>query len=193
MFTKEDYLKQYTEFYDVLNEGGSGGADYTRSQEYYEIPVKGGFKDGMSLLDYGCGWGAMCVGLNVDDYYGVDIIPKAIDLARKHFPDKKFDVLEVGKLKCEPKDFCISLSVFTHCLLEQVDDCLKDISSHTKKGAVIDILEGDDKNSCLHVRYWNKDEFIKKLNNFGFVVNSEFKITAQYGHIHTYLVLKKIS
>jgi len=190
-FTKEEYQKQYEGYYEELEEGGSGGADFKRSQGYYDLPIKGGFKEGMSLLDYGCGWGAMCAGLDVEDYYGVDIVPHAIELAKKHFPNKKFDVLETGKLKCEPKDFCIALSVFTHCLLQDVDDCLKDISTHTTKGALIDILEGSDEKSDLHIRYWNKEEFIKKLKEFGFNYVDEFKVTGQYDYVHTYLILNK--
>lgn len=190
-FTREQYLAEYTEFYNSGNEAGSGATAEQRTQEYYDIPKRGGYKKGMSLLDYGCGWGAICNEIDTD-YYGVDIIPKAIDLARKHFPNKKFDVLEIGKLKCPKKDFCIALSVFTHCLLEDVDDCLGDIARNTKTHFLVDILEGDPEQSNLHVRYWNKDEFIKKLKKHGFKVTGEFKITAQYGYVHTYLITEKI-
>lgn len=189
-FTRQEYIDDYKKIYSDLKEGGSGGADYKRGQEYYDLPLKGGFKEGMSLLDYGCGWGAMCAGLDVD-YFGCDIVPEAIDLAKKHFPNKSFEVLEMGKLNIEPKDFCIALSVFTHCLYEDTDDCLGDIARNTKKGALIDILEGEREQSNLHIRYWNKEEFIKKLNDFGFKVKGEFKITAQFGYVHTYLICEK--
>ena len=190
-FTREEYFKQYSEFYDQGGIAASGSPEFNRSQAYYDLPKRGGFEDGMSLLDYGCGCGAMCGGLEVEDYYGVDIVPKAIELAKQHFPNKKFDVLEVGKLKCEPKDFCIALSVFTHCLPQDTDDCLRDIATHTTKGALIDILEGKPEKSDLHVRYWNKEEFIKKLKEFGFEYTGEFSNTSQYDYVHTYLILKK--
>lgn len=189
-FTREEYIKEYTEFYTSGDEGGSGATEEQRTQEYYDILKKGGYKKSMSVLDYGCGWGAMA--REIDDYYGVDIIPKAIDLAKKHFPDKEFDVLEIGKLKCKKKDMCIALSVFTHCLLQDVDDCLGDIARNTKSHLLVDILEGSDENSNLHVRYWNKKDFIKKLQEFGFKVKGEFTITAQYGYVHTYLITEKI-
>jgi ubiquinone/menaquinone biosynthesis C-methylase UbiE len=190
-FTREEYLKDYTLIYTSSDEGGSGGAEYKRSQEYYDLPKRGGFKDGMSLLDYGCGWGAMCAGLEVEDYYGCDIIEHAINLAKKHFPNKTFEVLEIGKLNIKPKDFCIALSVFTHCLFEDVDDCLDDITRNTIKGALIDILEGDKDKSDIHIRYWDREGFIKKLEEHGFKVKGEFSITAQYGYVHTYFILEK--
>ena len=191
MFTREEYLNDYKRIYSDLKEGGSGGADYKRGQEYYELPFKGGFKDGMSLLDYGCGWGAMCAGLDVEKYYGCDIVPEAVELAKKHFPNKEFGVLEMGKLNIEPKDFCIALSVFTHCLYEDTDDCLGDIARNTTKGALIDILEGKEEQSNLHSRYWDKQKFINKLKDFGFTYKGEFTITAQFGYVHTYLILEK--
>lgn len=191
MFTREAYQKDYEQIYRDLKEGGSGGAEYKRGQDYYDLPKRGGFKDGMSLLDYGCGWGAMCVGLEVDDYYGCDIVPEAIELAKKHFPNKKFEVLQMGKLNIEPKDFCIALSVFTHTLPQDVDDCLGDIARNTKKGALIDIL-AEKKESSLHIRYTDKDWFIKKLAEFGFKVTGEFDISAQYGYVHTYFICEKL-
>jgi hypothetical protein len=97
----------------------------------------------------------------------------------------------MGKLNIEPKDFCIALSVFTHCLYEDTDDCLGDIARNTTKGALIDILEGEKEQNSLHIRYWNKEQFINKLKDFGFKVKGEFKITAQFGYIHTYLILEK--
>lgn len=189
-FTREDYITEYTYIYDTLNELGSGATEEQRTQEYYDILTRGGYEKGMSILDYGCGWGAMA--REIDDYYGVDIIPKAIELAKKNFPDKKFDILEIGKLKCKKKDMSIALSVFTHCLLQDVDECLGDIARVTKSRFLVDILEGSDSQSNLHVRYWNKDEFIKKLEEFGFKTIGEFKITAPYGYVHTYLITVKI-
>lgn len=41
MFTKEDYFAEYSEFYRSGDEGGSGGAEYKRSQAYYDLPSKG--------------------------------------------------------------------------------------------------------------------------------------------------------
>lgn len=191
MFTREAYLEDYKQIYDNLGVAGSGAPELKKCQAYYDLPMRGGYIKGDSLLDYGCGWGAMCAGIDALDYYGCDIVPRAIELAKEHFPNKQFEVLDIGKLNIPQKDFCIALSVFTHTLKEDVDECLGDIARNTKKGALIDILEGDDSQSNLHIRYCNKEEFIKKLEKFGFKVRGEFKIMAQFGYEHTYLICNK--
>lgn len=191
MFTREEYLNDYKQIYENLGIGGSGSPDFKRTKDYYDLLKRGGYKDGESLLDYGCGWGAMLGGHDIKDYYGCDIVPKVIELAKEQFPDKTFEVLDIGNLNIEPKDFCIALSVFTHTLVEDRDACLGDIARNTRRGALIDILEGDDTQSSLHIRYCNKEEFIKKLNEFGFTVITEFKIMGAGNYEHTYFICIK--
>jgi len=186
---RDAYIADYINIYKENGKDGSGAGLVDKAERIRLF----GYDDKFSLLDYGCGWGAILSGINPKDYLGVDIVPQAIELARKEFPDRNFEVLEIGKLKTEPKDFAIALSVFSHALYSDVPDCLNDISSNLKTGggAIIDILEGDKK-PTLNIHYWNLDKFIEELAQVGLKVLDSKKYTSSIGYVHTYLKLTKI-
>lgn len=186
--TREEYINHYIRVYNNNGVKGSGGGLAYKPSYLKEA----GYSDEMTLLDYGCGCGFILDGINPKDYIGVDIVPLAIDIAKEKHPERKFEVLEIGKLKCPPMDFSIAMSVFTHARYEDVDDCLQDIYRATKNGgtALIDILEGD-KPETEHIRYWNKAKFENKLKNNGFKIEKIFYKTGINQYTHLYFVLKK--
>lgn len=191
MINKSNYITHYNDHYKKNGLAGSG----VGLGEKPSLLKMAGYKDGMSLLDYGCGWGALAGWLpKTTEYVGVDLIKEAIDLAKKQNPDRNFLVIENGELKITPKDFAVAFSVFTHALVESVSDCLSDIYNNTKDNAIIflDILEGDPRNSSLHIRYWDKNDFCKVLNSHNMIVRNSFVRKWDNGYTHTYFVLEKI-
>ena len=183
--TREEYISAYTKHYKIMGKRGSG----IGLGDKEDLLKNCGYKMG-SVLDYGCGWGAVSVLFN-DGYIGVDIVPQAIEIARKEFPKKTFRLLEIGKLSIPQKDWAIALSVFTHALKSDVQDCLKDIHGNLRDGgtAIVDILEGHG--GDIHFRYWEKEDFEKELKRAGFNIKRSFKKKRQNGFTHTYFILVK--
>lgn len=190
MVNKKDYLDHYRNHYLAYGKSASGVGLGSKP----ELLEEAGYEHGMSLLDYGCGWGALAGWLPKEtSYLGVDITPEAIDLAREENPNRNFKVIENGQLKTFPKDFAVAFSVFTHALKEDVPLCLKDIHHSLKKTgtALVDILEGAESRSDMHLRYWSKQDFENELTKAGFVVKDSFVRHWSNGFTHTYFILNR--
>ncbi len=181
------YIQHYIEHYKVNGRDGCGAGLVDKADRL----KKAGYKNSMTLLDYGCGRGAILEGINPKDYLGVDIVPQAIEMARKDFPDRRFEVLGESGLKAVKKDFAIALSVFSHTKHEDVEECLGFITKLLKKDgtAVVDILEGNSEGN-IHIRYWLLEEFEKELKKVGLIIKDSFKITSDSNFEHTYLICK---
>lgn len=188
--SKQQYQQHYSQHYHVYGKSASGVGLGSKPK----LMEDAGYKQGMSLLDYGCGWGALAGWLPKEtSYLGVDITPEAIDLAREENPNRTFKVIENGQLKTFPKDFAVAFSVFTHALKEDVPFCLRDIHHSLKKTsiALVDILEGNESRSDLHLRYWSKQDFEKELDKANFIVKDSFVRHWNNGFTHTYFILNK--
>lgn len=162
-----DYVKHYDGHYAREGEKASGQLTW---KPQYELWRKQGFKQGMTILDYGCGVGIMVEALKAPNkYLGVDISEKAIKLARKRYPEAHFEVSEMGKLRTGKKDWVVAQSVFTHVPKEFVLICLADIKQALipKSIALIDVLIGEDKTNDDHVRHYTEDEWANYLKFAG--------------------------
>lgn len=186
MVTRQEYIRHYIKHYKKNGKIGAGMGIGTKPQLLKDC----GYTKG-TVLDYGCGWGVVSQCFN-ESYLGVDIVPQAIEIAKKEFPEKKFRVLEIGKLKTSARDFVFAFSVFTHARKSDVPDCLSDIHRNLKKSgiAALDILEGEDKQD-IHFRYWNKQDFIKELEKAGFEIKETFVRKWNNNFTHTYFILRK--
>jgi trans-aconitate methyltransferase len=165
--TSEAYVEAYREHYRKNGKVASGTGEYVRKLElWYRI----GYTDEMTVLDYGCGWGAMVRGIkNPSLYHGVDIVPEAVDLARIHNPGVSFDVFEIGSLDAAPADFVCAQSVFTHALREDAPICLEDIfwAMNDEGFGLIDILHKPGHENLL-LRYYDPKEWSELLEYVGF-------------------------
>lgn len=189
MISRKAYIDKYIHHYELNGKSGAGGG----LGQKMSLLADGGYREGMSLLDYGCGWGCLLEGLvDTTDYIGVDIVPQAIEIAQQTFPGKDFQVLDIGKLEVEPKDFAVAFSVFTHARKEDVPDCLADMyrNLNPKGRGLVDILEGEDKESP-HFRYWERDAFEAELEKAGFDHYWLYQKLWPNGFTHTYFALRK--
>lgn len=181
------YVDSYVHHYEVNGRAGAGGGDGRNKLVRWE---KAGFVDGMSLLDYGCGCGAILEGIkDKSGYLGVDIVPQAIEYARIDYPECTFRVFTPGNLKTEKKQFVGAGSVFTHTAKDLVDKSLSDIKQAMDKDTlgIIDILEECQKKDTRHISYWKLEDFQAKLLSHGIASKVIDKVKHPNGFEHTYL------
>lgn len=183
--------KTYSDYYNNMYVSSGKSASGTGEWKIKEAMWREvGYEDWMSVLDYGCGWGAMFPAVNDRQrYVGVDISPQAIEIGKSEFSDVDFRSFTMGELALDKKfDFIVAMSVFTHVPHENVDECLQDIHRHMDPTGfgLIDILEGEDQTNHPYIHWWNLDEFGKVLDKNGF--GSEFAKKIKWpGFEHTYL------
>jgi len=160
-----EYVKHYDDHYKGSGKAGAGTGEW---QIKIELWRKFGYEDGMSVLDYGCGWGAMLPGItNKKDYLGVDISPEAIRLGHIEHPDAKLEVFKNGELHTGKFDWVVASSVFTHTPFITAVDSLKDIKQAMKKYAFVDILTGTDRSEDIHIRHYADGQWEKYLEAAG--------------------------
>lgn len=180
----DEYIENYDNHYIQNGKSGSGTGEYEiKLQLWYDA----GYKDTMTVLDYGCGWGAMIPAIkNTSLYTGVDISKTAIDMGKEMFKGVRFEVMTPGKLNLKSTfDFVAAQSVFTHTPKDTTLSCLKDIKKHLKGFAIIDILHGEDNPSDWHVRHYSEDEWLHYIKQAG--MKAEYLKNIQWaGGNHAY-------
>lgn len=185
-FSKQDYIDHYDNHYKRSGLSGSGTGEYLQKiAMWYDL----GYKDGMTVLDYGSGWGAMLPGItNKKGYLGVDISPEAIRLGREKFPNVQFRVFEMGQLKDKKFDWVCAQSVFTHTPKDTVAECLEDLRGVMKDKALVDVLYGQDNPSDMHVRHYEPEEWNRILEDNGFDYEHVKSISFPGGKHEYYLI-----
>ena len=84
-----------------------------------------GLRDGMRLVDLGCGSGRTAVGIARDfkiEYHGVDVVPELLQYAKAHTPaNYRFSQVEHIHIpdKDASTDMICAFSLFTHLLHEE--------------------------------------------------------------------------
>jgi ubiquinone/menaquinone biosynthesis C-methylase UbiE len=129
------------------------GGDYEATGEREaDVLQHYGLRDGMSLIDLGCGSGRLAHAISKRisiDYLGSDVVPKLLDYARtKAPPSYRFELNHALSLPCtnQSVDFAAAFSVFTHLLHAESYLYLEDLHRALKPGAtlVFSFLEFSD-------------------------------------------------
>lgn len=179
----------YTHNYNELTEKqgrSTAGADDFKIEK--DLLIQCGYKPGMSILDYGCGWGSLLEVINdYGSYEGVDISPFMINLAKQQFPKNNFKVSKIGDVKTIKKDIVVAHSVFTHIPKDILSEALSDVRNNIKDTGfiIIDIFyEGTGTVNYNHVEWLNllKENnllgvFIKSRNRNEYYVHNYYKLT----------------
>ena len=85
-------------------EGKSARARYRQMFEYYNWNNK-------SVLEVGCGWGSFFdFGFTCNDYYGIDINSKLIDIANKKYKNKIFKTEDISNVNSINSGFDVAIS-----------------------------------------------------------------------------------
>lgn len=87
--------------------------------------IKRIIKDSAKVLDAGCGYGRMSELFNPKNYTGVDFSPDFIEIAKKKYPNNKFEVQDLTKLPYKDQEFDWSFCVSIKNMIETYDSPLK--------------------------------------------------------------------
>lgn len=102
---------------------------------------------GSSLLDVGCGLGAMYKMLLQDeievDYTGIDVVPEYIEVARKRYPDARFEAWDIFEVE-ESFDYVLAsgaLSFKVENNLEYYQGFIKKMYEVADKAVAFNMLD----------------------------------------------------
>ncbi len=127
-----------------------------------------------TILDVGCGQGSFLAELQAKFSHiktcGIDISPKAIDLARSRVPAGKFHILDLTQ---QPLDHKFDLVVCSEVLEHLADDlaAIKNLAYMTGKYLVVSTPQGRMRRfeaEVGHVRNYAYGELVHKLEQNGF-------------------------
>jgi ubiquinone/menaquinone biosynthesis C-methylase UbiE len=127
------------------------GGDYERIGDIAsDIVIQAGAKDGMAILDFGCGSGRVASALsrkvNLARYLGTDVVQTLLDYAKSKTPAHYAYKRETGlrfPAEDDAFDMAYAFSVFTHLLQTECYIYLQDMHRVLKPGGltVISFLE----------------------------------------------------
>ena len=102
-----------------------------------------GLRDGMRLIDLGCGSGRAATALARDfqiEYHGTDVVPDLLDYARRNTP-ATYRYSVVDKIEIPDTDACADMvcafSLFTHLLHEETYIYLEEVKRVLKPGGTL--------------------------------------------------------
>jgi len=128
---------------DQAMERAVGGAYAEIGPVEKNILVHAGLRDGMSLVDLGCGSGRLATVLGREmkiEYLGIDIIQDLLDYARSKSPaNYQFVLNRALTLPCadESADMVAGFSIFTHLLHEESYAYMEEVKRVLKPGAAM--------------------------------------------------------
>jgi SAM-dependent methyltransferase len=200
----EKFVSKYEEFYNEHGDSSAGVGWFKAemTDPRFEALTSHIKNNECSVLDFGCGLGAMrewmLDRLGNFDYIGIDITPNHIEIAKQKYPDCKFflgDILADSSILSEigPVDYSVLCGVFTMKIDFSDDDMfeftkrvLKEIWSMTTKSMSFNLtsdLVDYKKDVLMHVPF---DKITKFVND---ELSRNFEIKAHYGGSYEYSVI----
>lgn len=116
----DKYYNKHTRYRNSKDREGIVAWEATNSQlKNFEL-TRPYISDAKSILDYGCGIGDYSKFIPSDiKYFGVDINPKFINLAKESYPDKKFKLISSLSDVTGKYDVVVAIGVFTWYISKQ--------------------------------------------------------------------------
>jgi SAM-dependent methyltransferase len=143
-----------------------GGSFEQVGRKEVEILAERGVRDGVSVLDLGCGSGRLAIALAASyrlNYVGTDIVQALLDYADEKTPEDYRFILHRDLSVPVPNasiDVACAFSVFTHLLHSESYLYLEDIRRALKPGGVVvfSFLEFGDQSEPDRDRHWQPFE-----------------------------------
>jgi len=167
-----NFYNEYLKHFSVSDASSVGWTDkdnqYTRFDKLFGIGITNGDK----ILDYGCGLGHLNTymlenGFNGVNYFGIDINPNYVNVARSLYPDKQIFVGDIETIDERHRfDYVIGSGVFTIDIT--VYDVINKITLAyhlSNKGVAFNFL---DKESGLEpLLTYDKNVMVESLSHIG--------------------------
>lgn len=154
------------------------GANWDRADEVREILIQAGLKDGLDVLDFGCGSARICRTFpekaQLKSYLGTDVVQDLLDYAKTITPDfYRFQLHQELNIPAADQtfDFAFCISVFTHLKQAEIYLYMKDIGRVLRAGGtfVFTFLELADSTShhiFQHTVNMTAGNMLHPLNQF---------------------------
>ena len=118
------------------------------------------------VLDVGCGYGQYSEVLG-DNYIGIDLEKKALEVCRKRYPGKNFLEMDATKLNFPDNSFdlVISTIMFHHLTEEQFVQATREIKRVLKPGGhfwLVDIVMPEYLKILGHIAFYLDDRAFKR-------------------------------
>lgn len=157
--THKSILNHYTKLYEKYGDhpgslGWPKGKQKIRFQALSEIANL----NNSSILDVGCGFGDYLNFLQKKklkiNYFGIDINPTFINLAKQKFPNGTFKTLDLQKTKIKKHfDWSFAIGITNKCgSYKYIEEILNEMFKISKKGIAMDFLSS-------YVDYKGKGDF----------------------------------
>lgn len=174
--TKEYWENRY------INGGNSGAGAYNHLAEFKANVINDFIKNNniTNILEFGCGDGNNLALYSIENYVGVDVSSKAIEICKSKFENdvsKQFFTLDefiLDKQSLKTSEFVLSLDVIYHLIEDNIfDEYMNNLFNHSSKYIII-YASNFDEVLCSHVKHrkftdwiennrptWKLKEFIK--------------------------------
>ena len=181
-------------------------------------PLRDRFKEGFSVLDYGCGAGILgnfiSERLSNFKYYGLE--PNSphgierISLGKNYFNDKRlfFGLIDNDLEYClnQKIDSIILISVFTHLLIDDINNILDNLIKVFNKNPDCNIvfscfISKDNKVENYQPHIWERfygvsyikeSDLIEYCNKNNLKINKHMSFSSQGGYIHEIFKIEKL-
>lgn len=147
---KKKILRFYTELFNKYGYSPSSlgwGSKKGKQSVQFEVLCQIGRLDNCSILDVGCGFADLYQYLKYRktkvNYYGVDINPLFIKIAKKLYPKIKVEVRDIQKKKFSKKfDWLFFSGISTSCNYNYIKDMMTEMFRICKKGVAMNFVGG---------------------------------------------------
>jgi len=180
-YLNEEYsksnLKAIKDFYPEYYKDAKNNSEIvgwpSKEEQYkrFDVLLKIGFKEGDTVLDFGCGLGALYEYMTkkYDDfeYIGVDINDEFIEKCKQTYPHIIFKKINDIKNVKQSYDWFIASGAFTvYTPIKNMMETIKVAFSQAKYGVAVNFLESTHaKNSDLQaIRGYDKEEIYKTFS-----------------------------
>ena len=201
----EKFVSKYEEFYNEHGDSSAGVGWFKAemTDPRFEALTSHIPKESFTIMDFGCGLGAMCDWMYSKSfkdfqYVGIDITPNHIEIAKQKFPNSEFylgDILSDNTILDEigSVDYSVLCGVFTmkidfsdDDMFEFMKNILKKVWSSTRISMSFNLtsnLVDYKKDVLMHVPF---DKITKFVND---ELSRNFEIKAHYGGSYEYSVI----
>jgi ubiquinone/menaquinone biosynthesis C-methylase UbiE len=117
------------------------GANWEKAHNVREILITAGLRDGIDVLDFGCGSGRICrtfpERVQLKSYLGTDVVQDLLDYAKTITPDYyRYQLHQELNIPAADNtfDFAFCISVFTHLKQAEIYLYMRDIGRVLRNG-----------------------------------------------------------